>query len=419
MEDLWINVRLATMGEGPEPYGRIDDGALAVSRGKIRWLGKQAEIPVGAASDADRIHDGKGRWVTPGLIDCHTHLVYGGSRAAEFELRLQGVSYEDIARKGGGILSTVRVTRQADTEALIRRSLPRLLSLMAEGVTTVEIKSGYGLDLDTEMRQLETARELQARLPVSISPTFLGAHALPPEYGSKEGYIDFICRRVLPEVARRRLATAVDAFCERIAFTPAQTTRVFETARRFGLAVKLHADQLSDGGGAALAAQHNALSADHLEYTSPQGVDAMAAAGTVAVLLPGAFYFLKETRVPPIDLFRRAQVSMAVSTDSNPGSCPAGSLLLMLNMACTLFGLTPEEALAGATRHAARALGRYDRIGTLAVGKDADFALWNIDHPAELAYGLGVNPCHAVVRHGKVLKLPNSKMAASLQPTRK
>lgn len=419
MDDLWINVRLAAMAEGPEPYGRIDDGILAVSRGKIVWVGKRRETPAVVISAAKHVHDGQGRWITPGLIDCHTHLVYAGSRAAEFEMRLQGAGYEDIARQGGGILSTVRATRQADAETLVRRSLPRLLSLMAEGVTTVEVKSGYGLDMDTEIRQLEAARKLKTRLPVSISPTFLGAHTLPPEYGSRDDYIDFVCRQVLPEVARRRLASAVDVFCERIAFTPAQTARVFETARRFGLAVKLHADQLSDGGGAALAAQYSALSADHLEYTSAQGVEAMAAAGTVAVLLPGAFYFLRETRVPPIDRFRRAKVPMAVSTDSNPGSCPAGSLLLMLNMACTLFDLTPEEALAGATRHAARALGRSDRIGTLEVGKDADFVLWDIDHPAELAYGLGVNPCHAVVRHGIVLKPPNSKMTPSLRPARK
>lgn len=419
MDDLWINVRLAAMAEGPEPYGRIDDGILAVSRGKIVWVGKRREMPTVILSAAKHVHDGEGRWITPGLIDCHTHLVYAGSRAAEFEMRLQGASYEDVARQGGGILSTVRATRQADAETLVRRSLPRLLSLMVEGVTTVEIKSGYGLDMDTEIRQLEAARKLKTRLPVSISPTFLGAHTLPPEYGSRDEYIDFVCRQVLPEVARRKLATAVDVFCERIAFTPPETARVFEVARRLGLAVKLHADQLSDGGGAALAAQYSALSADHLEYTSAQGVEAMAAAGTVAVLLPGAFYFLRETRVPPIDRFRRAKVPMAVSTDSNPGSCPAGSLLLMLNMACTLFGLTPEEALAGATRHAARALGRSDRIGTLEVGKDADFVLWDIDHPAELAYGLGVNPCHTVVRHGKVLKPPNSKMTASLQPARK
>jgi len=394
------------MAEGQEAYGRIEDGALAVSGGKIRWLGRRRALPAGASSDAGRIHDGKGRWVTPGLVDCHTHLVYAGSRAADFEMRLQGVSYEDIARQGGGILSTVRATRHADTEALIHQSLPRILSLMAEGVTTVEIKSGYGLNLETEMRQLETARALECRLPVSVSPTFLGAHALPPEFGNKADYIDFICRQVLPEVARQNLATAVDAFCEGIAFSPSETGRVFEIARRLGLAVKLHADQLSDGGGAALAAKYSALSADHLEYANSQGIEAMAVAGTVAVLLPGAFYFLKQTQVPPVALFRRAQVPMAVSTDSNPGSCPAGSLLLMLNLACTLFGLTPEEALAGATRHAARALNKSDRIGTLEVGKDADFVFWDIDHPAELAYGLGVNPCHLVVRHGKVLKPP-------------
>jgi len=402
VDELWINVRLATMVPGPEPYGRVDDGVLAVSGGCIAWVGKAGDLPAGMRERAGRVHDGEGRWATPGLVDCHTHLVYAGSRAAEFEMRLQGVSYEEISRQGGGILSTVRATRAADLETLVARSLPRLRSLASEGVTTVEIKSGYGLEPSTELRQLAAAAALARRLPVSVVPTFLGAHALPPEYGDADGYIDAVCGQMLPEVARRRLAAAVDAFCERIAFTPAQTARVFDTARALGLSVKLHADQLSDGGGAALAAKYGALSADHLEYTNPGGIAAMAAAGTVAVLLPGAFYFLKETRVPPVDGFRRAGVPMAVASDSNPGSCPAGSLLLMLNMACTLFGLTPEEALAGATRHAARALGRAGRIGTLEAGKDADFVLWNIDHPAELAYGLGVNPCHTVVRHGRI-----------------
>ncbi len=402
MEELWINVRLATMVPGPEPYGRIDDGALAVSDGRIAWVGKAGDLPAGLRDGAYRVHDGEGRWVTPGLVDCHTHLVYAGSRAAEFEQRLQGVSYEEIARQGGGILSTVRATRAAELETLVAQSLPRLRSLMAEGVTTVEIKSGYGLEPSAEFRQLAAAAELSRRLPVTVVPTFLGAHALPPEYDDADDYIDAVCGKMLPEVARRRLAAAVDAFCERIAFTPAQTARVFEAARGLGLSVKLHADQLSDGGGAALAARYGALSADHLEYTGAGGIAAMAAAGTVAVLLPGAFYFLRETRVPPVDGFRRAGVPMAVASDSNPGSCPAGSLLLMLNMACTLFGLTPEEALAGATCHAARALGRDARIGTLSAGKDADFVLWDIAHPAELSYGLGVNPCHTVVRRGRI-----------------
>ncbi len=402
MDDLWVNVRLATMVPGQAPYGRIDDGALAVSGGRIAWVGKTDDLPGGERDRAGRVHDGQGRWVTPGLVDCHTHLVYAGSRAAEFEQRLQGVSYEEIARQGGGILSTVRATRAADLETLVAQSLPRLRSLMAEGVTTVEIKSGYGLELSAEFRQLEAAAELGRRLPVTVVPTFLGAHALPPEHDSAEDYIDVVCGRMLPEVARRRLAVAVDAFCERIAFSPAQTARLFEAAGELGFSVKLHADQLSDGGGAALAARYGALSADHLEYTSAEGIAALATAGTVAVLLPGAFYFLKETRVPPVDGFRRAGVPMAVASDSNPGSCPAGSLLLMLNMACTLFGLTPEEALAGTTRHAARALGRAHRIGTLEVGKDADFVFWDIDHPAELSYGLGINPCHTVVRRGRI-----------------
>ncbi len=402
MDELWVNVRLATMVPGQEPYGRIDNGALAVSDGRIAWVGKADDLPAGLRNGPGRLHDGEGRWVTPGLVDCHTHLVYAGSRAAEFEQRLQGVSYEEIARQGGGILSTVRATRAADLETLVAQSLPRLRSLMAEGVTTVEIKSGYGLEPSAEFRQLAAAAELSRRLPVTVVPTFLGAHALPPEYSDADDYIDAVCGKMLPEVARRRLAEAVDAFCERIAFTPAQIARVFETARGLGLSVKLHADQLSDGGGAALAARYDALSADHLEYTGAGGIAAMAAAGTVAVLLPGAFYFLRETRVPPVDGFRRAGVPMAVASDSNPGSCPAGSLLLMLNMACILFGLTPEEALTGATRHAARALGRETRIGTLEPGKDADFVLWDIAHPAELSYGLGVNPCHTVVHRGRI-----------------
>jgi imidazolonepropionase len=387
------------------PYGMIEDGALAVCDGKITWIGQQNDLPADLESRASDIYDGDGGWITPGLVDCHTHLVYGGSRAREFELRLQGATYEEIARQGGGIRSTVTATRQADEESLLKQSAPRLVALMHEGVTTVEIKSGYGLDLETEMRMLRVARMLGERYPVMVMPTFLGAHALPPEYeGQSDQYIDFVCQEVLPQVAAQHPAIAVDAFCEGIGFTLEQTERVFSAAKKFGLTVKLHAEQLSDLQGTALAARYGALSADHLEYVSEAGVKAMAAAGTVAVLLPGAFYFLRETRVPPIDLLRRYSVPMALSTDCNPGSSPAVSLLLMLNMACTLFRLTPEEALAGVTRNGARALGLQDTIGTLEPGKDADFVVWDVPEPAELAYRIGANPLRYVVRKGEVIR---------------
>ena len=401
VDSLWLNVHLATMTP-TGPYGRITDGALAIRGDKVAWIGKRAELPADFESRADEVHDGKSCWITPGLVDCHTHLVYAGSRAREFELRLQGASYEDIARQGGGIRSTVAATREADEQSLFSQSSSRLLALMQEGVTTVEIKSGYGLDLETELRLLRVARKLGKKYPVTVVPTYLGAHALPPEYeGRSDDYIDFVCHTVMPEVATQKLAVSVDAFCESIGFTPAQTERVFETAKKLGLALKLHAEQLSDLQGAELAARYGALSAEHLEYVSEEGVKAMAASGTVAVLLPGAFYFLKETRVPPIDHLRRHRVPMALATDCNPGSSPTTSLLLMLNMACTLFGMTPEEALAGVTCNGARALGIQDRIGTLQTGKDADFVIWDISEPAELSYRIGFNPLKQVVRHGK------------------
>ena len=350
---------------------------------------------------AAREHDAGGRWITPGLIDCHTHLVYAGSRAGEFEQRLNGATYEEIARAGGGIRSTVAATRAASELVLLEESKPRLRSLVTEGVTTVEIKSGYGLETGAEAKMLRVARALGNALPVTVRTTFLGAHALPPEFdGRADAYIDEICERMLPEVARAGLADAVDAFCERIGFSAAQTERVFEAARRLGLPVKLHAEQLSNQGGARLAARYGALSADHVEYIDEDDVVAMARAGTVAVLLPGAFYFLRETRVPPIELLRRHGVAMAVATDCNPGTSPMTSLLLALNMACTLFRLTPQEALAGATREAARALGLAHEGGTLEAGKVADFVLWDVDRPAELAYGIGMNPVHAVVKGG-------------------
>jgi imidazolonepropionase len=383
------------------PYGVIEDAAIAVHNKCIVWIGPRAELPEHQTKRRISLHGG---WVTPGLIDCHTHIVYGGNRSQEFELRLQGASYADIARAGGGILSTVKATRAASQAELIDSAARRLRQLCSEGVTVVEVKSGYGLDVDSERRMLQAARALAGRLPVKVLATCLAAHALPPEFtGQADRYIDYVCADIIPLLAEEKLADAVDAFCETIAFTPAQTEKVFQAALRHGLPVKLHAEQLSDQGGAALAAQYHALSADHLEYISEPAVAEMAAAGTVAVLLPGAFYMLRESRLPPVDLLRRYQVPIAIASDSNPGSSPALSLLLMLNMACTLFRLTPEDALAGVTRHAAQALGLAAGYGTLETGKMADFVVWNIERPAELAYWLGGNPCRQVVRGGEVV----------------
>ena len=397
-DSLWTNVNLATMAAGDAPYGAIENGALAVKDGRIAWVGAASELP---HRDADEMVDGAGGWLTPGLIDCHTHLVFAGDRSGEFEQRLKGVSYEEIARAGGGIARTVAATRQASHAELEDTAARRLDCLLAEGVTTVEIKSGYGLDRATEIKMLEVARRLGASHPVEVRTTFLGAHALPKEcVDDRAGYLELVCTQVLPEVAERGLADAVDAFCEGIAFTPDEVARVFQAARVLGLPVKLHADQLSDLGGAALAARFGALSADHLEYASERGVQAMAAAGTVAVLLPGAFYTLRERQQPPVELLRRHGVPIALATDCNPGSSPILSILAILNMACTLFGLTPEEALAGVTRNAARALGLDDR-GTLAVGKRADLALWRIHRPAELSYWLGFAPLELVLRGGQ------------------
>jgi imidazolonepropionase len=400
---LWRNVHLATLATGPgdaaAAYGEIHDGAIAVRAGRIAWLGPRRSLPAMASATIE--HDGGGAWLTPGLVDCHTHIVYAGNRSDEFEARLNGASYEDIARGGGGILATVRATRAASDAQLLKASLPRLVSLLAEGVTTLEIKSGYGLDLATERRILQVARALGQRLPVRVRTTFLGAHALPPEFaGCADAYIEHVCGAMLPQLAAEGLVDAVDAFCERIGFTPAQTERVFRAAHYLHLPVKLHAEQLSDQGGAALVARFGGLSADHLEHLSPAGVAAMAAAGTVAVLLPGAFYCLRETRVPPVQALRDAGVALAVATDCNPGTSPLTSVLLAMNMACTLFRLTPHEALRGVTVHAARALGLADEIGTLAPGKAADFALWAIDRPADLAHGIGGNPCLQVVNAG-------------------
>lgn len=403
-DTLWIDTHLATFGDNGEPYGQILDGAIATRHGKIAWLGPRAELLAPYEPLARRVISCGGRWTTPGLVDCHTHLVFGGNRAREFEERLGGASYEEVARRGGGINSTVRATRAASADELAASARQRLDHLLREGVTTVEIKSGYGLELETERRQLQVAHRLAEEAPVTVRTTFLGAHAVPPEsQGRADEYIERVCEEMLPTIAREGLADAVDAFCETIAFSPEQVDRVFTRARELGLPVKLHADQLSDSGSAALAARHGALSADHLEYTSEESSRAMAEAGTVAVLLPAAFYTLREARVPPIEAFRRHGVPMAVATDCNPGSAPVLSLLLTLNMACTLFRLTPEEALAGATRQAARALDLADSIGTLEVGKRADLAFWNIERPAELCYWMGANPCAGVVRGGESL----------------
>ena len=389
---LYTNARLATLADG---YGIIDDGAVAVRAGRIAWVGRRADAPQALST-----HDCGGLWLTPGLVDCHTHVVYAGNRSDEWEARLNGATYEDIARAGGGIMSTVRATRAASEDDLFEASLPRIRALLAEGVTTLEIKSGYGLDLASEAKMLRVARRVGEQLPVDVCTTFLGAHALPPEYaGRADDYIGMLCGEMLPALAAQGLVDAVDAFCERIGFTHDQTARVFDVAQRLGLPVKLHAEQLSDQGGAALAARYGGLSADHLEWLSEDGVAAMARAGTVAVLLPGAYYFLRETRMPPLEALRGAGVPLAVATDCNPGTSPMTSLLLALNMACTLWRLTPLEALRGVTVNAARALGRAD-TGTLAPGLRADFALWDIARPADLAYAIGANPCRGVVRAG-------------------
>jgi imidazolonepropionase len=389
---LWTHCAVATLQpHAAQAYGLVDDAALVVQGQQVAWVGPRAELPAALEQRCTERFDAGGALITPGLIDCHTHLVYGGDRAGEFEQRLNGASYEDIARSGGGIASTVAATRAATPQALTDQSRRRLKQMLAEGVTTVEIKSGYGLALEHERKCLQVARSLGQAHAVDVRTTFLGAHALPPEFaGRGDDYIDEVVR-MLPQLQAEGLVDAVDAFCERIAFSPAQTARVFAAAQALGLPVKLHAEQLSDSGGAALAAGFNATSCDHLEWLSEAGATAMASAGSVAVLLPGAFYFLRETKLPPVDLLRRHGVPMAISTDSNPGSSPCTSLLLMLNMACTLFRLTPVEALAGVTRVAAQALGLADR-GVIAPGMRADFVLWDVQHPAQLAYAVGANP---------------------------
>lgn len=386
---LLLDCRLASLNDNGQPYGRIDDAALAWKDGLITYAGPRAQLPGEAKALAAQVESLGGAWVTPGLIDCHTHLVFAGDRAEEFEQRLNGASYEEIARAGGGIVSTVRRTREADAQALLAASLPRARALLADGVTTIEIKSGYGLDLVSERKMLEVARRIGTQLGIGVRTTFLGAHAVPPEFsGRQSAYVDEVCIHMLPALAAEGLVDAVDAFCEKIGFTPSETRRVLETAHGLGLPVKLHADQLSDLDGAALVAEFGGLSADHIEYTSHAGVKAMAQAGTVAVLLPGAFHVLRETRLPPIEQLRRHGVAMAVASDLNPGTSPLLSLRLAMSMACTHFRLTPEEALRGTTVHAARALGLGDR-GRLALGLRADLAVWDLQHPAELCYWLG------------------------------
>ncbi|MCI5046052.1 MAG: imidazolonepropionase [Aquisalinus sp.] len=401
-DKLLVNVNLATMdATQPAPYGAVRDAALAIKDGRIDWLGPVGDLPDAPEELAREVIDLGGQWATPGLIDCHTHLVFGGNRAAEFEQRLQGASYEEIARAGGGIISTVTATRAASKEQLHEAALPRLRALQNEGVTTVEIKSGYGLDTTSEIKMLEVARALGRVEDMRVVTTFLGAHALPPEYrDDRKGYIDLVCKEMIPTVAEQGLADAVDAFCENIAFTAGETERVFDAATAHNLPVKLHAEQLSDSGGSELAARHKALSVDHLEYLSEEGIRAIADSGTVAVLLPGAFYFLKETELPPVQGLRDAGVPVAIATDCNPGSSPVTSPLLMMNMACTLFALTPEEALTGMTRNAARALGLNEEVGTLTNGKIADIALWDINHPAELSYWVGYNPLAGLLKDG-------------------
>ena len=393
-----VDLTAATM-DGPQPYGLIEDAAIAIAEGQIAWVGPRGDLPQGYR---DLPGESLGqRLVTPGLIDCHTHIVHGGDRAREFEMRLEGASYEEIARAGGGIVSTVTATRAADEAELLADALSRVDVLIAEGVTAIEVKSGYGLDIETELRMLRTARAIGQQRPIRVSTTFLGAHAVPAEYtGRADAYIDDVCLPALRAAHAEGLVDAVDGFCEGIAFQPAQIARVFDVARELGLPVKLHAEQLSNLGGARLAASYGALSADHIEYLDESGVIAMAEAGSVAVLLPGAFYTLRETQSPPIDLLRRHGVPMALATDINPGSSPLNSLLLTLNMGCTLFRLTPEEALRGATQHAARALGLAD-CGMIRPGLRADLAVWDIKHPAELAYRIGFNPLHSRIFGGQ------------------
>lgn len=403
-DQVWIELNIATMDTArPQAYGAIYDAAMAIKDDRIVWLGTRSELPAFDVM-ATPVYRGNGNWLTPGLIDAHTHLIFGGNRANEFELRLQGASYEDIANAGGGILATVNATRRATEAELFDSGRKRLNALAKEGVTTVEIKSGYGLDMDTELKMLRVARELGRLHHVDVVTTFLGAHALPPEFeGRADDYINWIIEQVLPAITAENLADAVDVFCEKIAFTLPQTESILRAAKAAGLDIKLHAEQLSHMGSAELAAKLGASSVDHIEYLDEPGVQALARSGTCATLLPGAFYFLRETQLPPIDLLRQYQVPMVLASDFNPGSSPLCSTLLMLNMGCTLFRLTPEEALAGVTRNAAKALAISDRVGIIKEGMQADFCLWDIVSPAELAYSFGQQPLVHVVKAGRLI----------------
>lgn len=404
-EKIWINAQLASFDRTHiQPYGLLPSQALGVSQGRIQAIASMDTFEQQRPQlQSAEIIDVQGALITPGLIDCHTHLIFAGNRAQEFEQRLLGVSYEQIAQQGGGILSTVRATRATSVEQLVELAIPRIKALIAEGVTTLEIKSGYGLDLVTELNMLRAARELAQRFPVRISTTLLGAHALPPEYKNRaDAYIDWVCAELIPAAVAEHLADAVDVFCEHIAFSPAQAERVLQAAQHYGLGIHVHAEQLSNQHASALAARYQAWSADHLEWLDEAGVAAMAESSTVATLLPNAFYFLRETKLPPIELLRRYQVPMAVATDFNPGTAPLASLRLAMNMACTLFRLTPEEALTGVTRHAAQALGLQHQIGQLCTGFAADFLVWDIQHPAELAYQVGINPIQQRVVAGAI-----------------
>lgn len=399
-DTLWTNARLATMTPGGVPYGAIEDGALAARDGSIAWVGPRAELPDVPERLAARVIDAGGRWITPGLIDPHTHLIFGGDRVGDFERRAAGQSYVAAASGGSGIAHTVAMTRADEEDTLYRNAARRLRTMIASGTTTVEIKSGYGLDVETELRLLRVARRLGRDLGITVRATYLGAHVVPPEYAERRGaYLDLVCDEMLPRVAREGLADAVDVFCDTIAFSPAETARVLDAAQRVGLPVKLHADQIADTGATALAARYHALSADHVEHASDDGIAALAAAGTVAVLLPGAYYYLRETRKPPVAALRAHGVAMALATDCNPGTSPILTLPTVLNMACVLFGLAPEESVAGATRYAARALGLADR-GELRTGARCDLALWDIDSPAELCYWLGGSRCAGIAVNG-------------------
>ena len=397
-DSLWYGFHVATMANGK--YSTIENAAIGVLNGRIEWIGQQSDLP---PHDADSTHDLNGGWITPGLIDCHTHLVFGGNRANEFEQRLNGVSYKEIAENGGGISASVNATRDESHEQLLSSAGKRLTSLIRDGVTTLEIKSGYGLSTEHEIKMLKVARSLEDTYPVEVKTTCLAAHALPPEYkGRADDYIDYLCTELLPEIAKHSIADAVDAFCEGIAFSPAQVERYFQTAQELGLPVKIHSEQLSSLGGTTLAADFHALSADHLEHITEQDIAAIAKSGTVAVLLPGAYFTLKETQKPAVETLRQYNVPMAISTDSNPGTSPVLSLRLMMNMACTLFGFTPEEALAATTIHAAKALGISDSHGELSIGKVADFVCWDIESPGELSYWLGGDLMKARIKTGSI-----------------